>query len=194
MSALPKHHWTEEEYLAFEWSSELRHEYLNGRVRELPATGSDHNLMETNILGILHPQLRERDYSIFLVQMRVKVEATGLYTYPDLVVVAGKTNFADDQYYNLLNPTIAIEVITPETESYERGEKFQHYRTIPSLQAYVLVSSHKPSAEYYERQPDNRWLVTYVSALDSVLNLDVIGCELPLYEVYRQITFDYEER
>ena len=123
--------------------------------------------------------------------MRLKVAATGLYAYPDLQIVCGETDLTDhDHLDTLLNPLVIIEVLSPSTERYDRGEKFRHYRQIPSLQAYVLVSQDAPLIECYQRNPDDTWTFTDAAGLDASIAIPPVDCTLPLADVYQKIDFD----
>ena len=115
MSALPNAPMTEAEYLVFERESELKHEYLNGHVYAMSGASRIHNLICTNIVGALHPQLRDKPCEIYQSDMRINVSATGLYTYPDIAIVCGEPRFAEDEFDTLLNPTLIIEVLSPST-------------------------------------------------------------------------------
>ena len=123
--------------------------------------------------------------------MRVKNHQTDSYTYPDIVVVCDEPRFEDDVFDTLLNPIVLIEVLSPSTEAYDRGEKFAHYRQIAALQEYVLVSQDRIRVEQYLRQ-GTQWLLTEFCGLQEVLSLISIRCELRLSDVYRRITFPEE--
>jgi len=121
--------------------------------------------------------------------MRVMAAAQGLYTYPDMVVTYDDPKFEDDHVDTLLNPTLIIEVLSPSTERYDRGDKFRHYRQIKSLQEYVLIAQTRPSVERFTRQTDNQWLLHEVSGLDATINLSSINCTLNLTELYERVKF-----
>jgi Uma2 family endonuclease len=125
--------------------------------------------------------------------MRVKVQASRLYTYPDISVACGEPQFADDEFDTLLNPTVIIEVLSPTTESYDRGKKFQHYRRLPSLQEYVLISQESPHIERFLRQPNEEWVLTDADGLEASVELSSIDCVLALADVYRKVNFNDEE-
>jgi Uma2 family endonuclease len=122
--------------------------------------------------------------------MRVKVSPTGLFTYPDLIVVCGRPRFEDKELDTLLNPSVIIEILSKSTEAYDRGEKFAQYRTLDTLTDYLLVSQDKPRIERYVRQADGGWLLTESSGLDAVMPIASIQCQLPLAEVYDRVEFD----
>jgi Uma2 family endonuclease len=115
------------------------------------------------------------------------VSPTGLYTYPDVVVVCGQARFADDQKDTLLNPTLIIEVLSDSIKDYDRGGKFQHYRTLASLTEYVLVSQETCHVERYVRQPENRWLLSETNEVKDTIHLSTIECDLVLAEVYDKV-------
>ena len=193
MGITPKTRLTVEEYLELERTSETRHEYLDGEVFEMVGARENHTLIIGNLVAVLHPQLRRPLCRLYQIDMRVKVSATGLYPYPDVVVRCGTPEFEGSGRATLLNPTLIIEVLTPSTEAYDRGDKFRHYRAIPTLQEYVLISQNNPRIERYLRQNDNTWLFTDATGLDAELELPSIGCTLPLARVYKQVDFEAQD-
>jgi Uma2 family endonuclease len=192
MSAAPRQRWTVEDYLAHERASEQRHEYLNGEITLMAGASESHNLIVTNILASLHTQLRQRPCRVYPGDMRVKISRASLYTYPDVSVVCEPPQYEDDQRDTLLNPALVIEVLSPSTESYDRGRKFQPYRSLPSLREYVLVAQDSQRVERYVRQSDGMWLLDDAEGADSVMNLQSIDCTLRLADVYEKVEFESE--
>jgi Uma2 family endonuclease len=186
--ALPKF-MTPEEYLRFERHSEEKHEYLNGEIFAMTGASENHNLILMSLGSSLYVQLENRPCRVYPSDMRVKTQAKAHYTYPDISVVCGKPVFEDDTLDTLLNPTVIIEILSPSTERYDRGRKFQYYRTIPSLQEYLLVAQDSIHVEHFVRIGE-QWLLTDASTPDTVLALDSIGCTLALRDVYKKATFD----
>ena len=117
----------------------------------------------------------------------MKVPPTGLYTYPDIVVICGQPQFEDRQKDTLVNPTVIFEILSRSTEGYDRGEKFANYRTLESLTDFIMISQYRPLVEHYARQPDETWLLTSYEGLKAVLLLPAIGCELPLADIYDKV-------
>jgi len=185
--AEPRHRLSAEEYLAFERQSEERHEYLDGEVFAMTGASLRHNRIIWNLVGTLAPQLRGRPCEAFIADMRIQVAATGLYTYPDLVVVCGEPRLADAYLDTLLNPTLIVEVLSPSTEATDRGRKFAHYRTLESLAEVVLVAQERVQVERYSRQPEGGWLLFEANRLEDRLLLPAIGCELPLADLYETV-------
>ena len=193
MSAIPKTKLTPEEYLEFERKSEERHEYFDGEIFAMSGAKRNHNKISTNLSGLVWQHLKGKNCESYSSDMRVFVPETGLYTYPDLVVVCGEPKFKDDVFDTLLNPVLLVQVLSDSTESYDRGKKFQHYRSIESLQEYVLVSQNEARIEKYVRHGDGFWLLSEAVGLDSEIEFSSIQCKVPLAEIYDKIDFSSEE-
>ena len=183
-----------QEYLRLERQSEYKSEYLNGEIFAMTGASRKHNLVTTNISSSLHRQLKGRPCEVYAVDMRVKVRATGLYTYPDVTVVCGDPQFEDEQVDTLVNPTVLIEVLSDSTERYDRIAKSSYYRTIDSLAEHLLVAQNEIRLEQYVRQPNGEWLLCEYVTLDSAAQVTSIDCSLLLSDVYDKITFDPNHR
>lgn len=192
MSAIPKTKLTPEEYLEFERKAETKHEYFNGEIFAMSGAKRNHNVIAWNIGGELRQKLKGKNCEAYPADMRVFVPETGLYTYPDLVVVCGEPEFKDNVFDTLLNPVLLIEVLSDSTESYDRGKKFQHYRSIESLREYVLVSQDEARIEKYLKQGDGFWVLSEAFGLDARINFDSIDCEIALNEVFDKVNFSDE--
>lgn len=187
MTAQPAPHLTPAEYLALERAGEERHEYLAGKIYAMAGGSKRHNRIAGSAYAALYAQLRQRDCVVYPSDMRVKSARTGLYTYPDITIVCGDEEFEDDKEDTLLNPTVIIEVLSPSTEQYDRGRKFQHYRAIPSLREYVLISQDEYRVERFARQADNTWLLSEATGREGTLELTSVQCLLRLEEVYEKV-------
>src|SRR5262249_2054457 len=161
-------------------------EYLAGEMFAMSGASREHNCLTLDLAVILHPQVRKRGCRIFTADMRVQVTQTGLYAYPDVIVVCGEPQFADAHLDTLLNPTFVAEVLSPSTEAYDRGRKFEHYRTLASLGEYFLIAQDRLSAELYRRGPDGSWSVAFSNSAEDTLELQSIGCQISMVELYRQ--------
>ena len=178
-----------EEYLEIERKAEYKSEYFNGEMFALTGASKEHNIISTNITGILFNKLRDKPCQVFHSDLRVKITSTGLYTYPDLVVVCGEQKFEDDVLDTLLNPTLIIEILSDSTESYDRGIKFVNYRQIKTLQEYALISQKSIRIEKYLRQDESKWIFTEENNPENFIELSSINCSLLLKEVYLNIKF-----
>ena len=184
---------TQQEYLELERQSETKNEYWNGEIYAMAGASKRHTLIAANVIASLHSQLKGRPCSVHTGDLRVKVSPTGLYTYPDVVVLCGKPQYDDRVQDTVSNPTVIIEVLSKSTESYDRGVKFEHYRRLESLTDYLLVSQDTSCIEHRVRQPDDKWLLGIYQGLDSVVPVLSIGCELPLAEVYDKVEWPDED-
>jgi Uma2 family endonuclease len=181
---------TETDYLAFERDSEVKHEFIDGEIYAMVGASRNHNLIAGSTLVAIYNQLRGKSCEIYPSDMKVRTPSTGSYLYPDITVVCGEARFDDDQRDILLNPTLIIEVLSPNTERYDRGKKFQRYRELVSLQEYILIAQDSPHIERFVRQKDGLWQFSEAHGLQESLDLTSIGCQLALAEVYEQIDFD----
>ena len=177
---------TPKEYLNFERKATTKHEYLNGQIVAMSGASFAHNFITVNIATSLNVQLMAGECRVATSDMRVKVTEIDSYFYPDVVVVCGEPIPEDNVFDTLLNPTLIVEVLSPSTEIYDRGEKFEHYQQIASLKDYILISQDEIHVEYYYRQK-NEWLQTEFVELEDVLSLLSIGCELRLSDIYRRV-------
>ena len=194
MAAKPQGLLSREEYLALERRGEEKHEYLAGELVAMVGASFRHNLIQTRVLASLYQQLRGRPCEVTPSDLRVAVGALGIYTYPDVTVVCGEPQFEDAEQDTLLNPTVLVEILSPSTESYDRGKKFQPYRLIPTFREYLLIAQDQPLIEHYVRQAHNRWLLATFEQLGDVIALDAIACTLALADVYAGIRFDQPAR
>lgn len=187
LASQPSPRITPAEYLEAERKAEYKSEYHDGHVFAMTGASMAHNLIVTNLILSLASQLRTRACHVYPSDMRVRVEASGLYTYPDVSVVCGKPEFEDGHLDTLLNPALLVEVLSPSTEDYVRGRKAEHYRRLESLREYLLVSQEGPLVERYRRQGEREWLLTEFRGLEETVELASIGCEVALREVYEKV-------
>ena len=178
-----------QEYLELELTSEVRHEYENGEIREMPGGTKEHSGIGRNILAHLYFQLEGSACEVYNSDLRVLIAKTGLYTYPDVSVVCGEAKFEDAKKDSLLNPTVLFEVLSKSTESYDRGKKFQHYQMLASLLDYLLVAQDAYRVEHFTRQQEG-WFLRVYEGLESKIALASLGCELALADVYKKIRLE----
>lgn len=192
MSTQPVKRYSAEEYLAIERESDTKHEFYAGDLFAMSGASREHNLIAYSLARVIGNALEDRPCEAYGSDMRVKVDRTGLYTYPDGVVTCEEPRFEDDQVDTLMNPQVVFEILSDSTEKYDRGKKFAHYRQIESLRDYVLISQDEPLVEHYARQADGRWSLDAVGGLESTARLETIGVELPLAELYAKVRFEAE--
>jgi Uma2 family endonuclease len=180
---------TAEQYLGLERHSEIRHEFLDGIVYAMSGGSRAHSHICYNLAGITYRELSDSPCTGYSSDMKVRAGDASLYAYPDLTVVCGEPILHDDQGDVLLNPVVVFEVLSRSTEAYDRGEKFERYKTIETLTDYVLVSQDRPRLEHFSRQADGTWSREELGGLESSLTLASVNCRLPLAEVYDRIEF-----
>ena len=184
-----------QEYYAQETQASHKSEYYNGEIFAMAGGTVEHSRICVNISGELRNRLTGKPCETFESNLRLKIKATGLRTYPDVSVYCGPLERDEEDPYRetYTNPAVLFEVLSKSTEGYDRGTKSQNYRRIKSLRAYALVSQTDAFIEIYERQPDNRWLLREVTGLDAVLTIPSIGVDLPLSEIYARVVFTKPE-
>ncbi len=193
MSSAPSNRLTAEEYLAIERAADRKSELIHGRMYAMSGASFAHSGIVLNLAMALSSALKGKDCSVRTNDLRVKVAETGMYTYPDVVVVCGKPELEDKNLDTLVNPTVIIEVLSDSTEAYDRGAKFAHYRHIESLKMYVLVAQKEPSVECFTRE-DSTWKYTTSVGLGSQIELSVLGIDVALTDVYERVDFEGETK
>ena len=181
---------TPEEYLALERNAEIKSEYFDGEMFAMSGATREHTQIAANITAQFDNQFMDRPCEVYPLEMRTKVAATGLYTYPDLAVVCGEPRFEDAYMDTLVNPDLIIEILSRSTESYDRGKKFAHYRNVDSLREYVLVAQTECRIERFCRQDDGNWLYSENTDPDGSIELTSVACRLSLSRVYHKVDFE----
>jgi Uma2 family endonuclease len=172
------------EYLEQERTSDIKHEFVNGEIFDMAGGTIEHGRLVLSTAGVLFAQLRGRPCVGYSSDVRVRVLATGLATYPDMSVVCGKLERDPADANAIVNPSVLVEVLSDSTERYDRGEKFAHYQRLPSLKEYVLVSQHGPRIEVFRRNDDGRSWTLHIAEAGESVSLVSIGCVLAVDEVY----------
>ena len=190
MAAHPKRKYTLEEYFALELSTNERFEYWNGEIFMMSGGSDAHDQIETNTVIFIGNRLRGRPCRVFSANMRIKVPSLPPYRYADVSALCGEQTFEKiGGVDTLTNPALIIEVLSDSTEAYDRGDKFTHYKSIATLQEYLLIAQHRPHITQYVKQPDGSWSYAEVNEVSATVNLSSVDCVLELTEVYRDVTF-----
>ncbi len=180
-------YFTPEEYIKIERKAEYKSEYHAGQIIAMSGASFTHNIIKADIVTELNNQLKRRNCVAISSDMRVRPSPRESYVYPDVVVVCGEPEFEDDALDTLLNPILVVEVLSPSTEAYDRGEKFNRYKQLASLQEYLLIAQDSVRVEHYRRH-GTQWRLSNYHTLEEVLVLSSIGCKLPLHDIYQRIT------
>lgn len=185
MSSLPIPRYTPEQYLEMERKADFKSEYVNGEIMVMAGASREHILIVGNLVRELGNQLRASPCETYSTDMRTRISPTR-YTYPD-IAVACQPEFEDATLDVLLNPLVIIEVLSPTTEVDERGLRFAHYRRTPSLADYIMIAQYRSSVEHYSRHGQDLWTLREYDALDDVLSLPSIACDIRLADVYERV-------
>ena len=188
MSSLPSYYLSTEEYLAIERQAEYKSEYVDGVMYAMAGGSERHNLIAGNLITELNIQLKKAPCRVYPSDLKVRVPNSTKFFYPDVSVVCGEPEFADDARDVILNPILIVEVLSESTAAFDRGKKFQSYQQIESLQEYLLVAQDEYVVEHYLRQENNHWLYTKVTGLEETLVLPTLKCQLTLSDIYSKAT------
>lgn len=175
------------DYLAAERAAEQKHEYLHGEMVAMAGGTPLHGLLAANVIFFLLTALRKRGCGVYTSDTRVRVMATGLSTYPDVTVVCGEVQYAPDDPDAIINPGLLVKVLSDSSEKYDRGAKFAHYRSLPSLREYILVSQNERLVEVYHREDERRWSYESSQSGERAV-LPALGIELAVDEIYERST------
>jgi len=189
MASLPIHRYTPEEYLEIERKAEFKSEYYAGEMFAMAGGSPAHATISINLASELRFLFRGRPCQPFNGDVRVQISDGASYAYPDVSVVCGEQQFSDKHKDTLLNPSVIVEVLSPSTEAYDRGLKFELYCLIEGLQEYVLVSQDKMRIELFERQGDGSWRMTAMKKPEDFLHLPSVDARIRLADIYEKVEF-----
>lgn len=181
---------TVEQYLEIERAAEARSEYLGGAMYAMAGATRNHGRIVASAGMVLYNQLRGRECEAAITDLRLAVRQHNLITYPDIFVTCGPDRFYDNRKDTLIDATVIVEVLSPSTKNYDRGEKFVFYRGLPSFREYLVLAQDKVYAEHHVRQADNSWLMREYSASSDEIDLKSIDCRLRLADVYERVEFE----
>lgn len=184
--------YTPDEYLALEETAVEKHEYHHGELREMSGGTLSHTRISTNIVSQLGALLRGTKCEPLNSDIKLWIDAHDLFTYPDAMIVCGKVEFGKGRKDLIINPSVLFEVLSQSTADYDRGDKFKMYRTIETLQEYVLIDQRKVHIELYRRIEDKKWLLTETADLGAAVRLESAGIELSVATLYERVDFSAE--
>ncbi|MES2790893.1 MAG: Uma2 family endonuclease [Planctomycetota bacterium] len=186
-TAMSRH--TVEEYFEVEMASEHKHEYVDGEILEMVGGSTPHNDICGNLYFLLKANFRKPDFRICCGNSRMRTANPLAYLYPDAAVIKGAGEYESQRLDTVLNPTVLFEILSPSTEQFDRGRKFDLYKTIASLEEYLLISQQDAIVERFSREIDGRWKSERFTGLNSVVKLGSLGWDLPLVDLYADIDF-----
>lgn len=188
----PKTKYTPEEYLAREAQAEYKSEYYDGEIRMMAGGSEDHSVIQGNIITELNNGLVRKPRKVYTSDMRLLVKRRRAYTYPDAMVICGKTEFQTGRTDVVTNPLVIVEVLSPSTREHDRVEKFALYRQIESLREYVTVDSERVVVSILRRAPDNKWTIELMMRPTEMLALESLELEIPIEKLYAKVEFEMD--
>ena len=186
--AVTEKKYTPEEYLAFEREAEEKHEFIDGEIIAMAGASREHNLIGVNVSSELRFASKGKSCEVYANDMRVRMKENR-YGYPDVVVICGKPEFDDEEFDVLLNPTIAVEVLSKSTKLKDRNEKLDSYMSLEDLTDYALIEQDTMRIEHFIKINEKEWNVRLLTENADKLVLDSINCEVSLEEIYREVKF-----
>ena len=190
---LERQHYIREAYLSLEESAEVKHEYCNGEIRPMTGRTDNHNQLVGSIYAYLKLALRGQSYRFYINDMRLWIPRYQLYTYPDVMVVAGEPMYERASHTTIMNPAIIVEVLSKSTHTYDKTDKFRFYRSIPEFQEYILIDQYEFYVEQFSNTGNGNWLFRDYETADAVLQLTTIAVQVPLRDLYESVDFDLKD-
>jgi Uma2 family endonuclease len=188
---IEQRNYTIEEYLEFEVNSEERHEYIDGEVVCVRGT-PNHNKIAGNLYAALNFGLKRQPYDVFVTDQRLWIPQKRIYTYPDVMVIAHPIEYQETRRDTLVNPLLIAEVLSNSTQNYDRGEKFLAYRSIPTLQEYILIDQYSIHVEHFCKTDRNRWTLTEFEDANETLEMQTIPLQMVIADLYDKVEFEAE--
>ena len=192
MQAKEKRYYTPEEYLELETAAEYRSEYIDGQIFPMAGGSLNHNLISGNFHAKLNYAFREKPYYAFMSDIRLWISDYQLYTYPDVMIIGGQVEYAPERKDTVVNPLIIGEVLSDSTERYDRGEKFRRYRSITTLQEYILINQKEMQVEQFVKNDQGQWLLAEYEGGTAILELNAVEFSISLAELYNKVDFEVE--
>jgi Uma2 family endonuclease len=180
---------TPAEYLERENKADTKSELIEGKLFPIAGTYANHNRLTSKLNTLLSIRLDEQNYEVFVSDMRLCLQNMESYLYPDVMVVKGKPIFTDDSQMAITNPCLIAEVLSPSTATYDKKDKFDLYKSLPTLEEYLIISQTKYQVALYRRLKTNQWLLTEFSDVGDAIPLESVSLELKLGDLYQRVTF-----
>jgi len=179
-----------EEYLQLEELAEYKNEYHDGEILPMTSGTVKHNQIAGNFYVAFKLVLKKQNYRVAIGDVKLWIPLTRRFVYPDVMVIAGKINYFENRRDTITNPLIIVEVLSQSTKDYDRGDKFEYYRTLPSFQEYILVSQFKVHVEHFVKTNENQWLLSEYAQLEAKLELNTIPVVMTLADIYDEVNFE----
>jgi len=191
---LEKRHYTPEEYLALEEKAEFKSEYHDGEIVSISGGTTNHNKIAGNFCRKFPLIVKGQNYEIFINDVRLWTARYRRYVYPDVIVIQGEPIYEGSGTTTVTNPLLIVEVLSNSTSSYDRGDKFQYYRSIPEFREYIMVDQYQFYIEQFAKNSAGKWVLTEYESADAVLALESIDFQISLTDIYERVNFEKMEK
>ncbi|WNZ23087.1 Uma2 family endonuclease [Leptolyngbya sp. NK1-12] len=190
MQATEKSFYTPAEYLALETTADYKSEYIDGLIIPMAGGTTNHNRIALNLSSALNFAFRDINYEVFISDVRLWIPEKRIYTYPDVMIVAGEPAYFENRTDTILNPQVIVEVLSQSTETYDRERKFAAYRTIPTFREYLLVDQTSILVEQFTKAGEKRWIMQEYDETDEQISLETVPFQIKLTDLYRKVQFE----
>ena len=190
MQLTEQQYYSIEEYLALEESADYKSEYIDGEIFPMAGGSTNHNQIAGNFYAELNFAFKTEDYHIFMSDVRLWIPKKRIYTYPDVMVVCGKPEYYNNRTDTITNPRVIIEVLSPSTKRYDRSKKFEAYRTIPTVEEYLLLDQNRKYIEHFSKMDHNRWSFAEYNESDETIALASVSFEIAVADIYNKVNFE----
>ena len=187
MQLTQQRYYSPEEYLALEEVADYKSEYIDGEILTMAGGSTNHNRIAGNFYADLNFAFKKLDYEAFMSDVRLWIPKQRIYTYPDVMIVAGEPNYYNDRTDIITNPQVIIEVLSKSTKGYDSGEKFQAYRTIPTFAEYLLIDQNKIYVEHFYKTNNKRWSFGEYDESDKVIALSSVSFQISMADIYNKV-------
>lgn len=190
MQVTQQRYYTPEEYLELEEAADYKSEYIDGQIIPMAGGTANHNRIAGNFYATLNFAFRQQEYEAFNSDMRLWIPQKRTYTYPDVMILAGEPEYFNNRQDIILNPQVIIEVLSKSTKGYDREEKFQAYRKIPSFQEYLLIDQNRIHVEQFSKTGKKQWTLREYDEEDEKISLVTVPFEINFQDLYNKVTFE----
>jgi Uma2 family endonuclease len=190
MQVTQQRYYTPEEYLELEEAADYKSEYIDGQIIPMAHESANHNLIGGNFAATLNFAFKKLDYEVFIFQLRLWIPEKRIYTYPDVMIVAGEIECYKNRTDVILNPQVIIEVLSKSTKAYDRHDKFEAYRTIPTFQEYLLIDQNRIYVEQFSKTGKKQWALREYDEEDEAISLVTVPFEISLQDLYNKVQFE----
>jgi Uma2 family endonuclease len=190
MTITQQRYYTPEEYLELEEAADYKSEYINGEIIPMAGASRNHNRIALNLSAALNFEFRQQDYEVFMSDVRLWLPQRSIYTYPDIMIVAGEVESFNNRTDTILNPQVIIEVLSKSTKGYDREDKFEAYRTIETFQEYLLIDQTRIRVEQFSKTGKKRWELCEYDEEDDAIALTSVPFQISLSDLYNKVKFE----